>query len=34
VLAIVLPFALTALALWWGATAVRQRARERAMRTA
>ncbi len=34
VFAIVLPFALTALALWWGATAVRQRARERAMRTA
>ncbi len=32
-LAIVLPFALSALALWWGATAVRQRARERAMRT-
>jgi hypothetical protein len=32
--AIVLPFALTALALWWGATSVRQRARERAMRTA
>jgi hypothetical protein len=34
VLAIVLPFALTALALWWGLTVVRQRARERAMRTA
>jgi hypothetical protein len=33
-LAIILPFALSALALWWGATAVRQRARERAMRTA
>ena len=33
-LAIVLPFALTALALWWGLTVVRQRARERAMRTA
>jgi hypothetical protein len=32
--AIVLPFALTALALWWGATTVRQRARERAIRTA
>jgi hypothetical protein len=32
--AIVLPFALTALALWLGATSVRQRARERAMRTA
>ncbi len=32
--AIVLPFALSALALWWGATTVRQRARERAMRTA
>jgi hypothetical protein len=30
----VLPFALTALALWWGLTVVRQRARERAMRTA
>jgi hypothetical protein len=33
-LAIVLPFALSALALWWGVTSVRQRARERAMRTA
>ncbi len=32
--AIVLPFALTALALWWGVSVVRQRARERAMRTA
>jgi Domain of unknown function (DUF4349) len=32
--AIILPFALSALALWWGATTVRQRARERAMRTA
>jgi hypothetical protein len=32
--AIVLPFALTALALWWAGTMVRQRARERAMRTA
>jgi hypothetical protein len=32
--AIVLPFVLSALALWWGATTVRQRARERAMRTA
>jgi hypothetical protein len=33
-LAIVLPFALTALALWWAAASLRQRARERAMRTA
>ncbi|HVC83631.1 MAG TPA: DUF4349 domain-containing protein [Solirubrobacteraceae bacterium] len=33
-LAIVLPFALCALALWWAATSLRQRARERAMRTA
>jgi hypothetical protein len=33
-LAIVLPFALTALALWWAAATLRQRARERAMRTA
>jgi hypothetical protein len=34
VLAIVLPFALTALALLWAASAIRQRARERAMRAA
>jgi hypothetical protein len=34
VLAIVLPFALSGLALWWAATAVRQRARERAIRAA
>ncbi|HEX4034521.1 MAG TPA: DUF4349 domain-containing protein [Solirubrobacteraceae bacterium] len=34
VLAIVLPFALCGLALWWAATAVRQRARERAIRAA
>lgn len=34
VFAILLPFALTALALWWGAASVRQRARERAIRTA
>ena len=33
-LAIVLPFALSALALWWAAATLRQRARERAMRTA
>ena len=33
-LAIVLPFALSALALWWAATSLRQRARERAIRTA
>jgi hypothetical protein len=33
-LAIVLPFALSALALWWAAASLRQRARERAMRTA
>ena len=33
-LAIVLPFALSALALWWAAAGLRQRARERAMRTA
>ena len=33
-LAIVLPFALSALVLWWGMTTVRQRARERAMQTA
>ncbi len=33
-LAILLPFALTAFVLWWGLTTVRQRARERAMRTA
>jgi hypothetical protein len=33
-LAIVLPFALCALALWWAAASLRQRARERAMRTA
>ncbi len=32
--AIVLPFAVTGLALWWAATAIRQRSRERAMRTA
>jgi hypothetical protein len=31
--AIVAPFALTALGVWWGVNAVRQRARERAMRT-
>ena len=34
VLAIVLPFALTALALWWSAASLRQRARERAMKAA
>ena len=34
VLAIVLPFALTALALWWSTSALRQRARERALRAA
>ena len=34
VLAILLPFALCALALWWAATSVRQRARERAIRAA
>jgi hypothetical protein len=34
VLAIVLPFAISGLALWWAATAVRQRARERAIRAA
>ena len=34
VLAIVLPFALSGLAVWWAATAVRQRARERAIRAA
>jgi len=34
VLAIVLPFAICGLALWWAAWGVRQRARERAMRTA
>jgi hypothetical protein len=34
VLAIMLPFALCGLALWWAAWAVRQRARERAMRAA
>jgi uncharacterized protein DUF4349 len=33
-LAIVLPFALCALALWWAGASLRQRARERAMRTA
>ena len=33
-LAIVLPFALSALALWWAAASLRQRARERAIRTA
>jgi len=33
-LAIILPFALSALALWWAATGVRQRSRERAMRAA
>jgi hypothetical protein len=33
-LAIALPFALCALALWWAASGIRQRARERAMRTA
>ena len=33
-LAIALPFALCALALWWAASTLRQRARERAMRTA
>jgi hypothetical protein len=33
-LAIALPFALCALALWWSAASLRQRARERAMRTA
>lgn len=34
VLAILLPFALCALALWWAAATVRQRARERAIRAA
>ena len=34
VLAIVLPFAITALALWWSTSALRQRARERALRAA
>ena len=34
VLAIVLPFAITALAVWWSASALRQRARERALRGA
>jgi len=34
VLAIVLPFALSGLAVWWAATAVRQRSRERAIRAA
>ncbi|HXR13702.1 MAG TPA: DUF4349 domain-containing protein [Solirubrobacteraceae bacterium] len=34
VLAILLPFALCGLALWWAAAGVRQRARERAMRAA
>ena len=34
VLAIVVPVGLTGLALWWAATLVRQRARERALRTA
>jgi hypothetical protein len=34
VLAIVVPVALCALALWWGAAALRQRARERAIRAA
>jgi hypothetical protein len=34
VLAIVLPVGLTTLALWWAATLVRQRARERALRAA
>jgi hypothetical protein len=33
-LAIVLPFALTALALWWAGSSIRQRARERAIRAA
>jgi hypothetical protein len=33
-LAIALPFALTALALWWAASSIRQRARERAIRAA
>ena len=33
-LAIALPFALCALALWWAGSGIRQRARERAMRTA
>ncbi len=33
-LAILLPFALVALALWWSTTALRQRARERALRAA
>jgi hypothetical protein len=33
-LAIMLPIALSAIAVWWGAVTVRQRARERAMRTA
>ena len=33
-LAIALPFALCALALWWAASGIRQRSRERAMRTA
>jgi hypothetical protein len=34
VLAIVLPFALCALALWWAASVLRQRSRERALRSA
>jgi len=34
VLAIVLPFAITGLALWWSGSALRQRARERALRGA
>jgi hypothetical protein len=34
VLAILLPFALCGLALWWAGTSVRQRARERAIRAA
>ena len=34
VLAILLPFALCGLALWWAASSVRQRARERAIRAA
>jgi hypothetical protein len=33
-LAIALPFALTALALWWAGSSIRQRARERAIRAA
>jgi hypothetical protein len=34
VLAIVLPFALTALAVWWAGASLRQRSRERALRAA